>query len=502
MDERSRHRQFEDRFLNQLRARALALVPGKLPADEVTSETTPEGIEAIRAELARLEVYDRNAIDKLAGARSQQMVFRRRILGGLLRKTVSRVRVRVVAPVEPLLNDESPGPVGREQVLDALAHYELLPSKHKPSAVILASATGFSAEARTLAEAGGKPTLILMGGREDGGWDVTAPPTVQRSPWVRLLELESQDDRVQRLLRHLDQNASLVDSRGMALGELAEKLGLSTIETEGLVRQACRTQPRLLTVQHDGRMHICRVPLAEEGNTMSIWSRIRKLLRLKPTTAERVRDLTTQRVQIEQQRFEVDQKVNALESEERELIQRGATAASDAERKQLAGKLMRMRRELRRHRAQAQLFTQQIDIIGTHIHHLTLAEQGKRLELPSAEDLTREAAQAEQMISEVAANADLAASIEVTGETPMMAEEEAAIFEEFQKVAASQSAASGAGEATSARAASPAASERTPGRQREGTSPSREEPTRAAQSPPPLPKKDKEKDESARPELG
>ena len=48
------------------------------------------------------------------------------------------------------------------------------------------------------------------------------------------------------------------------------------------------------------------------------------------------------------------------------------------------------------------------------------------------------------MISEVAANADLAASIEVTGETPMMAEEEAAIFEEFQKVATSQAAASGA----------------------------------------------------------
>jgi len=469
----------------------MALVGGKLPADEVVCETTPEGIEAIRAELGRLEVYDRDAIDKLAGARSQQLLFRKRLLGGLLHNTISRVRVRLLAPVEALLKNEAPGPAGREQVLDALAHYELLPGRLKPSGVILASATGFTAEARALVEAGGPPTLILMGGREDGGWDVTMPPAVRKSPWARLVELESQDERVQRLLRHLEQNASLVDSRGMSLDELAEKLGLSALETQGLVRQACRTQPRLMTVTHDGRTHVCRVPLADEGNAMSIWSRIRKLLRLKPTTAERVRELTAQRVQIEQQRFEVDQKVNALEADERQLVQQGAAAASDAERKQLAGKLMRLRRELRRHRAQAQLFTQQIDIIGTHIHHLTLAEQGKRLELPTADDLTREAAQAEQTVAEVAANADLAASIEVTGQTPLMAEEEAAIFEEFEKVAGREAAASAAGPARPAAAESSGTAERPAARQ---------EPPHAAPTPPAPPKK--EKGESARPELG
>jgi len=487
MDERSRHRQFEDRFLNQVRARALALVQGKLPADEVVVQPTPEGIDGVRAELGRLEVYDRDVVEKLAGTRSLQLLFRKRIFGGLFRNTVSRVRVRVLAPVDALLNNETPGPVGREQVLDALASYELLPSRDKPSGVILASATGFTAEARSLAEGSGKPTLILMGGREDGGWDVTMPPAVRKTPWAKLFELESQDERLRRLLYHLDQNASLVDSRGMSLSALAEKLGLSSAETEVLIRRACRSESRLMTVVHDGQAHICRTPLAEEGNTMSIWSRIRRLLRLKPTTAERVRELTGQRVQIEQQRFELDQKVNALEADERQLIQQGAAAPSDAERKQVAGKLMRVRRELRRQRAQTQLYTQQIDIIGTHIHHLTLAERGKRLELPKAEDLTREAAQAEQIVSEVAANADLAASIEVTGETPMMAEEEAAIFEEFKQVAASQAAAE-----PPATAAEPAPS-----------APS-EAPTRAAEPPTKAapPARAKEKGESARPELG
>jgi hypothetical protein len=495
MDERSRHRQFEDRFLNQLRARALALVQGKLPADEVAVQATPEGIDAVRAELSRLEVYDRGVVEKLAGTRSLQMLFQKRLFGGLFRSTVSRVRVRVLASVEALLNDETPGPVGREQVLDALASYEVLPRRDKPTGVILASATGFTAEARSLVEGSSPPTLILMGGREDGGWDVTMPPPVRSTPWAKLFELESQDERVQRLLRHLDENANLVDSRGLSMSALAEKLGLSAAETEGLVRQACRSEPRLMTVVHEGRTHICRTPLAEEGNAMSIWSRIRKLLRLKPTTAERVRALTAQRVKIEQDRFELDQKVNALEGDERQLIQQGAAAPSDAERKQVAGKLVRARRELRRQRAQAQLYTQQIDIIGTHLHHLTLAEKGKRLELPKAEDLTREAAQAEQVMAELSANADLAASIEVTGETPMMAEEEAAILEEFKQVAASQAA------APEAPAAEPAArasqEERAKAAERAPAAPG-ETPTRAA-SPPPL---SKEKDKPARPELG
>jgi hypothetical protein len=289
-------------------------------------------------------------------------------------------------------------------------------------------------------------------------------------------------------MHHLNQNANLVDSRGFSMVALSEKLGLSMAETEQPVRHACRSEPRLMTVVHEGRTHICRTPLAEEGNTMSIWSRIRRLLRLKPTTAERVRELTTQRVQIEQQRFELDQKVNVLEADELQLIQQGAAAASDAERKQVAGKLMRSRRELRRHRAQTQLYTQQIDIIGTHIHHLTLAERGKRLDLPKAEDLTREAAQAEQVVAEVAANADLAASIEVTGETPMMAEEEAAIFEEFKQVAASGTSATPAAEPEAPAAEpTPAASNKAP--------------TQADKTPPPLPP-EKEKGESARPELG
>jgi hypothetical protein len=483
MDELSRQRQFEDQFLSQLRSRAAGLIKGVLPADRVVVEPTPDGVDALRNTLTGLEIFDRGALEKLPGRKTVQMRFQRGLLGGLFRRTVARLRVQVLAPVAPLLESEVPGPVDREQVLEALARYELMPRNVRPSAVAFASATGFTHDAQALVNNVGPPSLILMGGREDGGWDVQMPTALRRSPWGKLFDLETVDERLKRLMYHLEQNANLVDSRGISVPELSQKLGLPPAQTEALVRRACRAHSRLLTVVHEGTIHVCRTPLGAEGDAMSIWSRIRRLLRLKPTVAERVRQMTTQRVRLEQQRHELDQKTEALEAEERGAIKQGAAATSDAERKQLARKLTRVRRELRRQRAQAQIFTQQIDIIGTHIHHLTLAEQGKRMELPKAEELTKEAAQAEQIMAELSANADLAASIEVTGETPMMAEEEASILEEFKQAAAEQAPAA---ETPAAEPATPAASESTP----------------VAEAAPPPPPPAKEKGESARPELG
>ncbi|MEW6253852.1 MAG: hypothetical protein AB1716_24665, partial [Planctomycetota bacterium] len=461
MDERSRQRQFEDRFLRQLRARAQALIRRDVPADNVEVETVPDGVDSVRATLTRLERFDRGLLEQLPGTQAVQLRFQRRVFGPF-NATIARLRAQVLASIEELVGpagseiatahgagEGAPaaagrrydiGPVGREQVLDALARYELLPQRERPTAAVFASATGFTPEAKALVHAPGSVALILMGGRPDGGWDVEMSSTIRRVPWAKLFELESQDERLRRLLAVMEKNALDLDSRGLSVPELAEQLGLPVAETDKLIRQACRTDARLLTVMHEGTLHVCRSPLAEESTTMSLRSWIRKLLRMKPTVAERVREMTAQRVRLEQQRHEVDQRLHALEGEEKSVVEQGAAAKSDAERKQLAGKLVRTRRELRRVRAQADIFTQQIDVLGTHIHHLTLEEQGKRIELPSAEELTAEAAQAESMMADLAAKADLAAGIEVGAQSPLMQEEEAAIMEEFKQAAAERAA--------------------------------------------------------------
>ncbi len=489
MDEISRHRQFEDQVLAQLRAKAAGQIRAPLPADGFMVESTGEGSEAVRAELSRLRVYDRDALDRLPGGGSVEMRFHRRMLGGLLKRTVARVRVRTIAPIEKLLGGGESQPLGREDVLDALARYELLPRRARPSAVVLASLKGFSSEARRLAEGSGTPSVVLLGGREDGGWDVTLPASVQRSPWAKLFDLETRDDRLRRMQYHLEQSAEQLESRGISIAELADKLGVPEGEAASLVRQACRQDGRLMTVVHDGVTHVCRAPLATEGETMSIWSRIRRWLRLKPTVAEQVRDLTQQRVTLERQRYEVDQRVKRLEGDENDALQQGKEAfkaGSQALQKQAADKLQRVRRELSRQRAQAQMFTQQIDVIGTHIHHLTLTEQGRRLDLPKAEQLTATAAEAEQMMSELSANAELARGIEVTGDTPVSEQEQSEIYAEFAQMAESESGPKRASEPPQSARARDAATPAAP----------QAEPTRSAS-----PERSPERPQSARPEM-
>lgn len=439
MDERTRQREFEALFLRQLRARAESLLLRGLPANRVGVAPVPDGADALRATLERVGRYDRELLSNLPGGQAIQLTFFRRV-AGFFSSAVARLRAQTLANTEALIADETPGPVDRDRVLDALARYDLLPRRARPTAAVFASATGFTAEARALVHNTSTPTLILMGLRPDGGWDVELPAKLHESGWVKLFEFETQDDRLRRLLYHLDENADLLDSRGVPLADLAASLGLPRDAVRPLVHQACRQDSRLMTVTHQGQLHICRSPLAEEGSDMTWWSRVRRWLRLKPSVAEQVRELTAQRVRLEQQRHELDERVERLEAGERDTVQKGAAAKTDVERKQLAGKLARNRRELQRVRAQTNVLSQQIDILGTHVHHLTLAQQGKQVTLPKAEDLTREAAQAEQIMSELAANADLAHSIEVGARSPGMDDEEQAILAEFAQAAAEQSA--------------------------------------------------------------
>lgn len=481
-DEASRHKQFEEQFLSQLRGKALALARGKLPADTIIVMPTPEGVDALRADLLRKQVYDRDALERLPGTSCVEMRFQKRMMGGLFDHTIARVRVRVLGDVDAYLDGKGAQPVGREQVLDALAYYEVMARKDRPTAVVFASPTGFTPEARALVARENPYSLILMGGREDGGWDVELPPPVKKTPWAKLFELETQDERLRRLLYHLKENALLVESRGMSVTELAQKAGLTTTETEARLRQAARQQPQLMLVNHEGTLLVCKTPLLEEGSNMSLWSRVRRLLRMKPTAAERVRIMTATRVRLEQQRGDVDSKLQAYEGQERGAIEEGVKAGSDAEKKQIAHRLMRVRRDLKLTRAQANTLTQQIDILNTQIHNMTLAEQGRRVEMPRAEDLTAAAAEAEGVLAELSANADLARSIEVGGATPMMAEEEAAILEEFKQISESR-----VGTKPDAAKAAAAA----------GSSPVRESPSRV----PPVPERGGAARDSARPEI-
>lgn len=439
VDERDRQRAFETRFLQQVRKRAEMLIGSKIPGKGLEIMSMPDGLDYVRATLKRLDVENpRQLLDSLPGTRAIQIGVRRGLVGAMRGTPKQRLRAQMIAPVEMLVRDGSGDPIGREQVLDALARYEILPARAKPTIAILGSAQGFTDAAKMLVNQAGPPRVVLVGGRGDGGWDIDMSGAMRQSVWAQLFDFESADERLDRLQYHLQENINLLESRGLSFAELSEKLGLPRAEVEKLVHRACRDDSRLMTVKHNGEVALCRSPMAGEGRSMGMWSTIKRWLGFKPSVKERVDEMTKQRVQLEQQRSNIDGTIDRLESEERTSIQAGAAAKSMAEKKQLAAKLIRVRRELKRHRAQAQVLTNQIEILGTHIHHLTLKETGKRMQLPDAEELAQEAAQAEQVMTELEANADLAHSIEVGDMSPTMEAEEADILAEFEQIAAAE----------------------------------------------------------------
>ena len=463
MSSREQMHAFESRLLRDMQQRADALIGRKLPGKGIDVMGVADGSEYVSREMQRMGQRDRDLRDSLPGKRAIQISVRRGLLGTLRGQTRHRIRVRTLAPIEALLTGGQGGPIGAEELRNALAQYDELGSRYRPTIVVVGSPTGFTDAAQLLVQSSGMPQLVLVGGREDGGVDVRMSNALKKSDWAELFDFETDDEQLQRFQYHLDKQIDALETRGLSMPELANLLGLSVDEVRPMIRKACRKDTRLMTVMHDGELRLARNPVAAEVNRMSLWSRIRRWLGFKPSVAEQVAEMTKQRIGLEQQRAEVDNKVARLEADERDALKAGATATNMVEKKQLAGKLMRVRRELNRHRAQAQVFTNQIEVLGTHIHHLTLKQQGEKFDLPSAEELTREAAEAEQVMAELSTNAELAHGIEVGAMTPTMAAEEADILKEFEAAAVESSAGKSAEAAAPERgSATPAEPQRMP----------------------------------------
>jgi hypothetical protein len=419
MDEREQHRSFESRLLQQVEQRVRLFAGKGLPSRGFEIQPMPDGADAVRAMLQRLDVGNpRHWLDTLPGTRAMQISFRRGLVNTLRGLPRVRIRAQVLAPIDALVLGTQAGPVGREAVLDALARYDLLPTRAKPSVVALGSASGFTPAALELVHQPGPPRVVLIGGREDGGYDVHMSPAMSRSVWGSVFELESADERLKRLQYHLDRHTADLESSGVSVAQLSTELGIPAADVEKLVQQACRADPRLMLLREGGQLRVCRSPVPIEGQSMKFWNRIRRWLGFKPSVAERVQEMTRQRVALEAQRAEFDRKISELEKSEREGLQSIAAEPRVEAKKQIAVRVARTQRELKRHRAQAQVLTDQIEVLGTHIYHLTLKAQGDRMNLPSAEELAQEAAQAEQVLTSVAANADLARSIEVGVASP------------------------------------------------------------------------------------
>ena len=109
------------------------------------------------------------------------------------------------------------------------------------------------------------------------------------------------------------------------------------------------------------------------------------------------------------------------------------------------------------------MLNQQVNILSTHIHNLTLTQQGEMAKMPQAEELTEAAVNAEEMLERLKGDSEMAGSLDTGLADMATSDEELAILAEFEAPAADSAATR---QATAPREQAPAEPE-PPARQRD-----------------------------------
>jgi hypothetical protein len=114
------------------------------------------------------------------------------------------------------------------------------------------------------------------------------------------------------------------------------------------------------------------------------------------------------------------------------LLAQGKAAKSQVPRRRIAAQLAQVRKDITRHNTTTAMLNQQINIISTDIHNLTLIQQGEMAQLPDTEELTQNAVKAEEMLETLRADSELVGSLETGMADAVTGDEELAILREFE----------------------------------------------------------------------
>jgi len=170
-----------------------------------------------------------------------------------------------------------------------------------------------------------------------------------------------------------------------------------------------------------------------ERTSMNVVDRIRRLFSKEGDEAEKINVLSERRARLAQRRDRLYEDIGKLEETEADLLKQGKETQSAVTRRRLAAQLAQRRKDISRQNTTAQMLSQQIDILSTNIHNLTLIQQGNIAKLPTTEELTENAVQAEEMLESLKVDADLVSSLETGLSEISTSDEELAILREFEQ---------------------------------------------------------------------
>jgi hypothetical protein len=390
--------------------------------------------DRLRALLASRRMYDRELLKQLPQNRRVAVHgFERTWWFGKRRTGVAIASV--VAPLEALLPNSSDPPAPME--LGALVDHvrRLVGDAAVPHVVGVCSPSGFTPEARQSRLDLPNVTLVLIEPRAGGGWRVTGVNDSLPDRVLALFDPEAASQKLTRVRREIEERRADLLTGGLSAAAMAARLELPERVVADAFEQAAVGDPELRVTRRSGEVLLYRgAPINRpENQAMSVVDRIRQLFSSAGDESRKINVLAERRAALSQRRDRIYEDIAKLERRESDLLHEGRTSASTIAKRRLAAQLAQLRRDIARQNTTAAMLNQQINIISTDIHNLTLIQQGQVAQLPDTEELTQNAVRAEEMLETLKANADLISNLETGMAETSTSADELAILKEFEQ---------------------------------------------------------------------
>jgi hypothetical protein len=349
--------------------------------------------------------------------------------------TVGRLRVVCVSPNRSLVSGETPKPLDLAETRKILAEYPATPGI--PTTLVLVSTSGFEINAHEVATRTADRTVILVEPNDVGGWNPIGP--VETKALVDLFDPEADEEKRRRLNEIIETHQVDLLQGGVSADKLAAKsqLPLQFIETE--LKSYAKQNAGLAAKRLDGKVVLFRegtMPTADAsgGPDMPLIDRIKSLFGRKGETDKKIAFLSERNAALTQQRERIDEEIKVLIQKDDELQQQFKDTTSAISRRRITSQLVQLRKDIDRRSQLMGVVNQQINVVGTHLHNLTLTKQGTGAKLPDSEEIATDAAAAEEMLAQLQADNELADQVGTVAHTGMSAEEQA-LYEELERQA-------------------------------------------------------------------
>ena len=395
--------------------------------------------ENVRAAMIERRIYDKSRYAKMPQGRGFTVRgYERRFIFG--RRLRSVTAATVIAPPEPLLSsDEPPPPVTIGQLNE---HVRNLVVDHRtPHVIGVCSPSGFDPSVWDSLPESPNVSLVLISPREGGGWKTTG---IGRQLDERLLALFDPEDgrqKIERVRREIRERSTDLLTGGLSAGGLAARLQLPPKVVQTAFEVESRADPELRLAKRSGDFLLYRgaPALVGEEDTMSLAQWIKSLFFSAGEEGRKIDVLAERRASLADRLNRMYEDIGKLEKKESVLIDEGKAATSNVVKRRVASQISHLRKDISRCNTSAAMLSKQINIISTHIHNLELAQTGSVAQLPSGDELTEAAVNAEEILEQLAASDELVSGMEVGMAQSAISSDEAAILKELEAPVAEKS---------------------------------------------------------------